>query len=144
MWLENLPNIFSYENIKTFLDYNKCFFYSVPRKQPVTVVQGCFLRDACAGYCFQLCGGSPAGRAAALLLRRRQHPRRLHARQPPQRLASSAGRTCKWRAVRWQTFASNTFQYGKKINWDWNLLKKSMHQWTGLVWRYTIIFDLMG
>ncbi|XP_068188952.1 proteasome assembly chaperone 2 isoform X2 [Antennarius striatus] len=41
----------------------------------------------------QLCRGSPTGCAAALLFGGRQHPRCLHARQPPQRLAPSTRRS---------------------------------------------------
>ena len=62
----------------------------------LTVYVSSMCVTVCAGCCVQLCGGPPAGRAAALLLRGRQHPGRLCPRQPPQRLAPPAGWPCEW------------------------------------------------
>lgn len=48
-------------------------------------------------WCFlQLCGGPPAGCAAPLLFRGRQHPWRVNACEPAQRLAPPAGQSCEW------------------------------------------------
>lgn len=47
---------------------------------------------------FQLCRGYPAGCATTLLLRRRQHPWRVNACEPAQRLAPPAGQSCEWQA----------------------------------------------
>lgn len=44
---------------------------------------------------FQLHRGPPVGCAAALLLRRRQHPRCIQSNQPSEQLATSAGQSCK-------------------------------------------------
>lgn len=63
--------------------------------RPLTVYVSSMCVTVCAGSCVQLCGGPPAGRAAALLLRGRQHPGRLRPRQPPQRLAPPAGQPCE-------------------------------------------------
>lgn len=63
--------------------------------RPLTVYLSSMCVTVCAGSCVQLCGGPPAGRAAALLLRGRQHPGRLRPRQPPQRLAPPAGQPCE-------------------------------------------------
>ena len=45
--------------------------------------------------CIQLSGRAVPGCAAGVLLRGRQRPRRLHARQPPQRLAPPGGQPRK-------------------------------------------------